>query len=128
MPRMKTIAVGDSFEDSIHRHVVNHWKKSQEDYNQGAVIDFNGFSHHMKFLAFESQRPNTVKFAVGKKEEDQRVIIEKMDNPGQTIKRQGWARHMEFWAFDKAMPGTIRIVVGFAFHPHRICFNHGYED
>ena len=60
--------------------VVNHWKLSQQDYDDGAVIDFDGFSTHMSFKTFDNQQHDTMRIIVGKVEKEKRVMMLRSDN------------------------------------------------
>jgi hypothetical protein len=84
----------------------------------------------MKFLAYASVMPGTIRIAVGDASNPDRVMINHDDknqdhwNEGASMSYRGWQEKMEFWAFDTPVPGTIRIDVGQASRPHRIMINH----
>jgi hypothetical protein len=84
----------------------------------------------MKFLAYDSGMPGTIRIAVGDASNPDCVMINHSSksqdqwNEGASMNYRGWQEKMEFWAFDTPVHGTIRIAVGQSSRPHRIMINH----
>ena len=121
------IAMGEAMKP--HRIMINHSDISQEDWDTGRSMAYNGWTHKMEFWAYPKRHPRTIRIAVGEAMKPHRIMVNQAGisqedwDTGRSMAIQGWEHKMEFWAYPKRQPGTIRIAVGEAMTPHRIMVN-----
>eukprot|EP00931_Biecheleriopsis_adriatica_P033004 TRINITY_DN1918_c0_g1_i2.p1 TRINITY_DN1918_c0_g1~~TRINITY_DN1918_c0_g1_i2.p1 ORF type:complete len:554 (+),score=42.61 TRINITY_DN1918_c0_g1_i2:147-1664(+) len=120
------IAVGEAHEP--HRAMINHDSCPQTEWDGGKSMTMAGWTQYLEFWAFPTQRPGTVRMAVGQAHNPHRIMVNHTSKPqlawdqGQSMTIAGWTQYLEFWVIPD--PGLMRIAVGEAFEPHRAMLNH----
>ena len=113
-----------------HRAMVNLDGVPQEEWDAGASMSREGWTHLLSFWAFRTWQPGTLRVAVGQAQAPHRVMFNQGDysqaewDAGKSMSTKGWTHEMEFWAVASPEPGAIRIAVGEAWSPHRMMINH----
>ena len=131
--KMLCITVGHC-RSRCHRAMVNLDGVQQEEWDEGASMNREGWTHLLSFWAFRARRPGTLRVAVGQAYSPHRIMFNQGHHSqadwdaGKSMSTRGWTHKMEFWALVSPKPGAIRIAVGEAWRPHRIMINHASKS
>lgn len=72
----------------------------QHEWNNGAVMTLDGWTHLMDFWAYEAARPGTVRIVVAEAWYPHRIVLRMVEpNMGQYMDLQGWRLKMVFWVY-----------------------------
>ena len=103
-PGTKRIVVGQAL--GPHRCMFNHRARSQEEWDNGADMNFQGWTHLCSFWAFSSPQPGTIRIVIGEASNPHRAMINhdnlsqsEWNNNENTMNTAGWTHSLEFWAY-----------------------------
>ena len=103
-PGTKRIVVGEA--KNPHRCMFNHRGRSQTEWDNGANMYYQGWSHRFEFWAYDSPQPGTIRIVVGEATCPHRCMINhggksqtEWNNPQSTMSYAGWSHLLEFGHF-----------------------------
>ena len=86
--------------------LVNHSTITQDEWDKGASMTTKGWTHHMDFWAFTSQKPGTIRVAVGDNKNSPHRGLFFLSTQNEDDSE--WNHRIDFWVYPNK-PEEIRI-------------------